>query len=359
MSGCVGDSGIIMTSDELKQIRLFRQHLTDKADKITVVKDLNGIQAQFTVNIFYSLKIRCNENITEENFGGGLVKNWTVRGTVHAFAKDDLPLFKYGKARYKNSDFRGYVDHFTREWTLTPERQKYWSAFIVDKVKEGICEREELKKACAQSGMTKRELDSMFDQWGGGMRELCEHGFLNYKVKEKKSYEICPHFEPMEENHAQRQITERYLTHFAPATIKDIAYYYGCTQTKVKQILNDISVKTVSVNNNEHFYLGDITENCPDIPRCILLSGFDQLMLGYKKEDSIFLPNEYMRGIFNLAGIVMPSVLLDGKVVGRWRKKKNNITFEMFESVSEKNKRLILDTAENIFYNIKKVEWSI
>ena len=65
MFGCVGDHGITMTADELKQIRLFRQHLTDKADKITVVKDLNGIQAQFTVKIFYSLKISCNENITE------------------------------------------------------------------------------------------------------------------------------------------------------------------------------------------------------------------------------------------------------------------------------------------------------
>lgn len=40
-----------MTVEELKQIRLFRQHLTDKVDKMTVVKDLNGIQAQFTVNI--------------------------------------------------------------------------------------------------------------------------------------------------------------------------------------------------------------------------------------------------------------------------------------------------------------------
>lgn len=82
-------------------------------------------------------------------------------------------------------------------------------------------------------------------------------------------------------------------------------------------------------------------------------------MLGYKKEDSIFLPNEHLRGIFNLAGIVMPPVLLNGRVVGRWRRKKNNIAFEMFESISEKNKKIILDTAEKIFYNIKKVEWSM
>ena len=53
--------------DELKQIQLYRQHLTDKADKHTVCHDLNGIQAQFTVNVEHSLRIRCNESIEKDN----------------------------------------------------------------------------------------------------------------------------------------------------------------------------------------------------------------------------------------------------------------------------------------------------
>lgn len=33
-------------------------------------------------------------------------------------------------------------------------------------------------------------------------------------------------------------------------------------------------------------------------------------MLDYQKKESICLPQEHLRGIFNLAGIVMPSILL-------------------------------------------------
>ena len=69
------------------------QHLLKKTDKKTVLHDLLGVQAQITVNAYHALKIRCHD-LTEENFGAGLVKNWTLRGTVHIFAEEDLPLFK-------------------------------------------------------------------------------------------------------------------------------------------------------------------------------------------------------------------------------------------------------------------------
>ena len=46
------------------------------------------------------------------------------------------------------------------------------------------------------------------------------------------------------------------------------------------------------------------------LPDCLLLAGFDPLMLGYEKKQSVFLPPEYLRGIFSLSGIVMPPVLL-------------------------------------------------
>lgn len=164
--------------ETLKRIRLYRQHLTDKADKRTVVRDLNGLQAQFTVNSFHALKIRCNEELSEAAYGENLVKNWTVRGTVHVFAKDDLPLFCHGKERYRSMEFPGYgffgekgyalakswgyPEDFLREcqekgcaWTLSPERQADWSAFIVRRVAEGVSDREELKKLCTENGMTK------------------------------------------------------------------------------------------------------------------------------------------------------------------------------------------------------------
>lgn len=355
--------------------------MTDRADKRTVLHDLNGVQAQFTVNAFHALKIRCKERLTQETYGEKLVKNWTVRGTVHVFAEEDLPLFKHGKERYRSTEFKGYgifsenayrfaeskgyPEELLREyrekgraWTLSPKRQAYWSEFIVRRVSEGVGEREELKKICVENGMTQPELDGMFDSWGGGMRELCERGFLNYKVQEKKAFELCPPFEPMDTEAAELEILRRYLLHFAPATIKDMAYYYGCPQAKIKSMLNRLPVEKMTQNATDYFYLGDINGEYPEIPRCLLLAGFDQLMLGYKKEESIFLPQEHLRGIFNLAGIVMPAVLLDGRVVGRWRRKNGKVTFELFETVPERGKRLITEAAEACLEDIKKIEWS-
>ncbi len=369
-----------MNEYEIKQLRLYRQHITNKSDKASVCHDLNGLQAQFTVNVYYGLKIRCSEEITPLNFGEGLVKNWSVRGTVHAFNENDLPIFKADKSLYKNDDFKGYgifsqgayefakkKEYLQRQaeeyekngyaFTLDPQRQKYFSEFIREKISEGICTRDELKQACIDNGMTFAERDSMFDQWGGGMRELCERGFLCYRVCEKKEFMIAPDFSPVGNEEAEREIASRYFKNFAPATVKDFAYYYGCTQSRAKEIMERLPLENFSACGKEYFFMGELPGNVPDIPGCVLLAGFDQLMLGYKKEESLFLPEEHLRGIFNLAGIVMPPVLLNGNVAGRWRKKNRKVTFEMFEKISERDKKIIEDTALELYGEINKREW--
>ena len=68
-----------MTIEELKIRQLTNQHLLAPTDKMTVVRDLCGVQAQFFPNAMHSLKIRCND-FDEQTVSDGLVKNWSVRG---------------------------------------------------------------------------------------------------------------------------------------------------------------------------------------------------------------------------------------------------------------------------------------
>lgn len=376
-----------MNTDDIRKLRLYRQHITDPADKRTVCHDLNGLQAQFTVNVYYGLKIRCTDEITPQNFGDGLVKNWTIRGTIHAFNEEDLPLFKHDAAWYRNvyrsENYRGYgifsekayefakakgdaylkaTEEYQKNgfaWTLSPERQQYFSRLIVQKVAEGVCTRDALKQACFDHGMTQPEADSMFNQWGGGMRELCERGFLCYRVCEKKEFMLAPRYAPMNGESAETEIAERYFRHFAPATVKDFAYYYGCTQARAKKLMSKLPLEALPIDGKDYFFLGRLPENVPDLPKCVLLAGFDQLMLGYKKEESLFLPKEYLWGIFNLAGIVMPPILLRGTVVGRWRKKNKKVTFELFKDISKKDRKIIENTALQLYGEIQKTEWNV
>lgn len=370
-----------MEISDIKAIRLYRQHFTAKADRHTVLHDLNGLQAQFMAMAEHALKIRCSEPLTYENFGDGLVKNWTLRGTVHIFNRDDLPVFKYDRGNYRSEVFQGYgifsdytykysvelhpdypeeiFEEYRKNggaWTLSPEDQRKWSRFILEKVAEGICEREELKDVCAANGMTKPQLDSMFDQWGGGMRDLCERGFLNYKVQEKKAFELCPEYIPLSEADALKEQVTRYFEHFAPATLRDASYYFGLLQTRLKETTRDLPMKSIEVDGKAFHYLGELPSNCPDIPEIIFLGGFDQLMLGYRKTDSLYLEPENLRKIFNLAGIVMPAVLINGTVSGRWRKKGKKLVLEMFKPTPARLKKHLETEAERVFTDFKTIE---
>jgi len=351
----------MLSINELKQIQLYRQHLTDKTVKHTVCRDLNGFQAQFMVNVEHSIRIRCSENIEKENFGKGLVKNWTIRNTVHVFNQDDLSIYNHkdNKRSYLSNDWDSekIICINENKITIASSRLAWIAEFIINKVSSGITSREDLKQTCLTAGITERENAFIFDQWGGIMRPLCERGFLCYKVCEKKEFMISPVYEPMEQEDAFIEQARRYFTHFAPATVRDAAYYFGWTQTFVKEIIRKLPLLQVVIGGKNYFYLEDFKNDYPDIPPCILLAGFDQLMLGYQKKDSIYLPQKNLRGIFNLAGIVMPPILLNGVVVGRWRKKNKKISFEMFEEISIKKRNHIKSVADELFNDIQKIEW--
>lgn len=347
-----------MTKEELKIRQLTNQYLIEPAEKLHVVKDLCGVQAQFMTNALHSLKIRCSD-YDEVTVSEGLVKNWTVRGTVHVFAEEDLPLFLHcnNGADYRKNEWNGYTFWNQRDkWALTPERQQFLSEAILDALRNESYTREELKEICRKAGMTEAEESSMFDQWGGGVRELCERGFMNYVVQEKKAFCLAPEFTPIPEEEAKLEMARRYFANFGPATIHDAMYYFHTTTTQVKQWLVKLPVQEIECDGKTYYYIENGKNYNYKMPECLFLAGFDQLMLGYEKKESLYLSQEHLRKIFNLAGIVMPSLMIDGQVVGRWKLKNRRLNIELFSKISEKEKKTIKEKAEILWNDIKRID---
>lgn len=346
-----------MTVEELKIRQLTNQYLIEKGHKKQVARDLCGVQSQLLANAMHSLKIRCSD-FDDATAKDGLVKNWTVRSTVHVFSEEDLPLFiRCGDGKdYRSNCWEGYTFWNQRDkWALSPERQAYLSQVILSALETGEKTRDQLKDICRENGMTYAEETCMFDPWGGGICELCKRGFMNYVVQEKKAYCLSPAFIPMRDEEAKLEIARRYFSNIAPATVHDAMYFLGAKQSEVKKWLSLLPVEDVTVDGRTYFYIPNGKSYDRDIPRCIFLAGFDQLMLGYQKKESLYLPPEHLRGIFNLAGIVMPSILLEGRVVGKWKKKNTTLTLTLFETVSENGKKAILSEAEALWSDLKKV----
>ena len=333
-----------MTLEEIKLRRLAGQHLLTRSDTQTVVKDLCGVQAQFLSHALHGLSIRCTEVNTDR-----LIKSWTNRGTMHLFSVDDLPLFLHeGRTHFLRP-----VDTLESDAYISADRKSYFADLIVDAVSQGIDEREALKAVCEKAGMTESESQSLFDPWGGTIRALCETGRICHKVQEKKAYQLCPTFEPMAEEPARLELAKRYFSHFGPATVKDAAYFFGTTQTKVKSWLKQLPVTETVVDGKSYFYI-DNGLPAGELPACLFLAGFDQLMLGYEKTESLFLPREHMRDIFNLAGIVRPAILVNGTVVGWWNLKNRKLKITLFSPADQK---LISDAATGLWSDLKQIEY--
>ena len=333
-----------MTLEGIKLRRLTGQHLLTPTDTQTVIKDLCGVQAQFLSHALHGLSIRCAEVNTD-----GLVKSWTNRGTMHLFSVDDLPLFLCeGRTHFLRP-----VDTMESDAYISADRKAYFADLIIDAVSQGIDEREALKAVCEKAGMTESESQSLFDPWGGTIRALCETGRICHKVQEKKAYQLCPTFEPMAEEPARIELARRYFTHFGPATIKDAAYFFGTTQTKVKSWLKQLPVSETSLDGNSYFCI-DNGLPAKELPACLFLAGFDQLMLGYEKTESLFLPREHMRDIFNLAGIVRPAILVNGTIVGWWNLKNRKLKITLFSPADQK---LISETASRLWTDLKQIEY--
>ena len=333
---------------ERKARILYGQHLTaPAADGETVCRDLNGIQAQFSSAAHHALAIRTAGGVEEER----LVKSLTPRGTVHLFDPADLPLYLHeGRAHYLRP-----VDRLEADEHITLERKRYFADLILERLKDGPRLREELKADCFSAGMTQEESESVFNSWGGTLRYLAEKGRITHTVGTEKAFQLCPPFTPMGAEAARLEMVRRYFA-MGPATVKDAAYFFGRPQREVKGWMAKLPLSHGAVEGKDCFWLEDGRTDWPGVPDCLFLAGFDQLMLAYEKTESIFLPKEHLRGIFNLAGIVMAPILLRGTVAGRWKEKDGKLTVTTFGHWAEADRGLVLSAAEKL-WDLKKAVW--
>lgn len=332
-----------MDIEQIKLYRLTNQHLLEPADCITVVRDLCGIQAQFLSNALHAIRIRSTDMSADS--ANNLIRSWAIRGTMHIFAQEDLPLMLY-KGR---NHFLRPCDTMAGDESITHDRKVYFSDLIIDSIAAGITARDELKEVCFSHGMSETEAESIFNAWGGLIRALCESGRICYTIQKGKSLRICPEFEPLETDTAQIELARRYFTNYAPATIKDASYFFATTQAQVKKWLSQLPITSTICDGKQYFSIATGMDYNYNIAPCIFLAGFDPLMLGYRKDVSLYLPEEHIRKVFTLTGIIKPTVLYYGKIIGTWSLKRNKLTITPFEPLSAQVKKQIEDHAQVTF----------
>lgn len=62
--------------------------------------------------------------------------------------------------------------------------------------------------------------------------------------------------------------------------------------------------------------------------------------------------------MFSLAGIVSPTVLLDGIIAAKWQKKGHTVTVQPFVSLSASDRSAISQAAESLWPDLKHLKFS-
>lgn len=332
-----------MTIEEICLQRLSNQRLLAPCSVEETVRGLCGLQAQFFSNALHALRIRCGHEPTAAELAP-LLKTWTLRGTLHLVHERDLPLFLHeGRTHFLRP-----CDTMDSDERLSAGRKRFFSALIARKIAEGMCERDALREACFATGMTETEASSAFDAWGGLIRAMCEAGEIGHAPQQKKAFRLCPPFVPMARGDARRELLRRYLLSYGPVSLRDASYFFGAPQREISPLLEALPVRRETCGSRNYFSLSaPAAVSTP--PDCVFLAGFDPLMMGYEKKENPFLPEQALRGVFNRAGIVMPPLLLEGRVVGRWKRSGRKIQATLFETVPQRGKRTICEAAQQCF----------
>lgn len=320
-----------MTSNPLLYASLLGTHSLSRAPRLDVVRDLLGLQAQFASNPPLSLMLRASD-FSESDWDAGLVKLWTHRGTIHVLRRDELGLY------LSAADMAG--EFHDGWWGMTGSEQARWAPFIAEQIAAGNDARDGLKRACLDAGMDESLLQKAFYGWGGLIKEMAWRGMLVCSPGTQKRYALPGPVEWMDRDDARRILVRRYFETFGPATRKDCAAFFGYPMAQLRPVLDSVTEELLCTQiGKERYYHAQPLED-GDVPECVLLPGFDQLVMAYR-DRSRFIAPKHLRQVVNAAGIVFPVVIVRGMVRAKWKLKGDCAEIVPFERLYKKDEAAI------------------
>lgn len=316
-------------------------YLLNTAETHRVVSDLMGLQAQFANYPKVSLKIRGSDYREEDPFAG-LVKIWSHRGTMHLVPEDELGLHL---AAFDNHG--SFVEGY---WGIAQRDAEYWAAFLEDQIGQGNHGRAELKAACVRAGMEEVLLHRVFYGWGGLIREMVCRGRIVCGTGTQKEYFLPKSIVWTDRDQARRVFLRRYFDHYGPATLSDCRYFFSnWRKPDMDPLLQELlpELCCTVIDKKEYYSLHEPIQDGA-VPECVLVPGFDQLVLGYKDRDRM-IDKRFLRELTNISGIVMPSILIRGRIRARWKLDGNKVLVSSFDKRLKKDETAIRQKVKEVF----------
>jgi Winged helix DNA-binding domain len=314
-----------MTRSDIARLRLHNQRIAYATIEkpSDVVAWLGAVQAQDYLGALWAVGLRMR-NAVEADVERAIadrtiIRTWPMRGTLHFVAAADIRWMLELLTPRVAANIRQYL---LREFDLD----------------EGAFARSKDLFARALQGGKQLTRNAMYDVLEAGgvsasqrgrhiLTLLAQDGFICFGAREGKQQtfvlldEWAPKARRMARDESLAEIAKRYFTGHGPATLQDFAWWSGLTTADatagLEMAKRFLAQETI---NGQTYWLASSTPATKDSsPTAYLLPAYDEYTVAYKDRSAVLNPT-YTKQANSGNGILYPTIVVDGQVVGTWKR---------------------------------------
>lgn len=338
--------------------RLARHALLEpkpKADLVEVIRAVCGIHAQMMPAAELSIGVRVAD-VTRQDVRAELwqrrrlVKAHGMRGTVHLFPANELPLWVAAQRACLRPDEARWLG----QMGMDVAQKNAIVAAIGEALDGRSLTREELGEAVARRvGTWATEAVSpafggKWPRWLMALGAAANAGLLCFgpnqgnKVTFVRPDQWLESWSDMDSASALREVFRRYLSTYGPATHHEFARWFSIQPSQALPLVQQLAgeLEEVDVEGHRAWLLANEASECfPHAPEIVrLLPHFDCYPIGCHPRDQL-VPVAWAKRVLTRGAIGnVPIVLVHGIVGGVWQQRRNgrglDIQVETFQPLS-------------------------
>lgn len=334
-----------MTGQNIAIQRLYSQQLEHTTCKSPseIVAQLGAMQAQDYAGAKWSIGLRLpgstDADIEQAIIDKTVVRTWVMRGTLQFVSAADLR----------------WMVALVAPRIIASSASRYKELELDE---ETFAQSNRLFEAALQGGsqLTRSELFAVLQANGistQGQRgvHLLSRASLDSLICQGVMRNNDPSFMLIDESFAQAramtrdealaELSRRYFTTRAPATLQDFVWWSGLlmpdARAGIDAIRSEFSCETI---NGKTYWFPQAMPALPeDAPSVHLLPGFDEYLISYRDRTASLAPEHARAVVPGGNGVFMPTIVIDGRVVGLWkrtfRKGAVVIEFKPFDALTD------------------------
>jgi hypothetical protein len=318
-------------------LRLIAQRVAGPGfgDAAETVRWMTSMQAQDYAGAVLSVALRTASRdrgaVYEALDSGAIVRSWTMRGTLHFVAAEDLSwIVELTAERLIARGMKIRTDLGIDNSTIERARE----VAVENLGGNRRLTRQELLAGWEEAGLADVKRRAYLLIWHlaqTGTICLGPTSRLGPTSSAGDQYFVLTNewiAEPrrLERDEALGEWALRYFRSHGPATIKDFASWTKLTAADVKigEATAKQSLHRIEIDGLQ-YYLDPQTVDLLDTHLraargVFLLPGFDEYLLGYQDRGAVLAPEFAPRIVPGSNGVFLPTVIADGMVVGTWKR---------------------------------------